>query len=39
MSMPVKDDAVIHNRLGHVMGQSMGVFYAENGIIGLRNLE
>ena len=36
---PVEDGAVIHNGLGHAAGQSMGVLYADDGIIRSRDLE
>ena len=30
---------VIHNRLGHAVGHSLGVFYADDGIIGSQDTE
>ena len=33
--MTVEDDVVIHNGMGHVVGHIMGVFYADDDIIGL----
>ena len=39
MSTAVEDDAVIHDRLGHAVGKMLGVFWAENGIIGSRDPE
>ena len=37
--MTVEADTVIHNRLGHAVGRGMGFFYADDGLIGLRDLE
>ena len=39
LSMTVEDDAVIHNGLGNAVWRSLGVFYANRGIIVLRYLE
>ena len=30
----VEYGAVIHDRLGHTVGQSLGVFYADDGLLG-----
>ena len=32
--MTVDDETVIHDELGHTVGWSMGVFYADYGLIG-----
>ena len=37
MSVTVEDDVVIQNRLGHVVGRSFGVFYADNDILSLQD--
>ena len=39
LSMTLEDVAVIHDGLGHAVGRSLEVFYAENGFIGLRDPE
>ena len=36
LSMTLEDVAVIHYGLGHVVGRSLEVFYAEDGLIGSR---
>ena len=36
LSMTVKDDAVIHGSMGHVVGQVLGEFNAGDGLLGLR---
>ena len=37
--MTVKNDVVIYSGLGHAMGRSLVVFYAENGILGSQDME
>ena len=39
LSMSLEDVAVIHDGLGHAVGRSLKVFYADNGFIGLWDLE
>ena len=39
LSMKLEDIAVIHDGLGHAVGRSLEVFYADNGFIGLWDLE
>ena len=39
LSMTVEDDTIIHDDLGHAVGQIMGVFYAYNGFIGSQDPE
>ena len=39
MSITVEDDTFIYCGLVHVVGSIMGVFYADDGPIGLRYLE
>ena len=39
MSMTVEDEAFVHNWMVHAVGWSMGVFYANDGIIGSWDLE
>ena len=39
LSMKLEDIAVIHDGLGHAVGRSLEVLYAEDGIIGLRDPE
>ena len=34
LSLTVEDKFAIHDRLGMAMGRSMGVFYADDGLIG-----
>ena len=34
----MEDGSVIHYRMGHVVVRSLGVFYTENGLLGLRGL-
>ena len=37
--MTLEDVAVIHDGLGHAVGRSLEVLYADNGLIGLHYLE
>ena len=39
LSMTVEDDVVIFKGLVHAVGRSMGVLYADNGLLGSRGLE
>ena len=34
--MKLEDDVVIHNGLGYLVGQRLGVFYADYSLLGLR---
>ena len=35
--MTLEDDTFIRDRLGHAVGQRIGVLYADYGLIGLRD--
>ena len=39
LSLTVEDDSVAHEDLGMVVGRFMGVFYEDNGMVGLRDPE
>ena len=39
LSMTLEDVAVIHDGLGHAVGRSLEVFYADDGLIGSRDPE
>ena len=36
MSIPVEDDAVIHDMLGHAVGWRLGIFYTCDSLLGSR---
>ena len=39
LSLTVDDEVVLQDRLGHVVGRRLGVFYAYDGILGSRDTE